>query len=134
MASHGPPVSRTMEHDDGPALNEPADDAPMVGYRVVDLSVDGRLALLLGDDEHVHVARLPGCGLEFGALLTGRPAKLGAHVLVAQGPATPLHARFESVACSQDEALILMHPMASSLTDGTLFPFKSAAREWRGSA
>lgn len=89
----------------------------MMRYQVVDLSVDGRLAMLVDADERVHVVRLAGSGLERGARLHGRRSKLGAHVLVAEGPGVPLHASFESVACSQNEALALMHPMGKG-SDG----------------
>lgn len=93
-------------------MNDDARDKvePMMGFRVIDLSVDGRLAMLLDDEEFTHVVRFAGRGPEHGALLTGRRAKLGAHILVVGHPGVAMHARFESVACSQDEALILMHP------------------------
>ncbi|MCU0774329.1 MAG: hypothetical protein MUC74_07400 [Ideonella sp.] len=79
-------------------------------YRVADLSVDGSLALLIDADEHVHVVRVPASLLERGAILSGRRAKLGAHVFVDERHHIPLYARFESVACSQDDALARMHP------------------------
>lgn len=79
-------------------------------FRVIDLSVDGRRAMLLDDEELRHVVRFAARGPERGARMSGRRAKLGAHVLVVGHPGVPMNARFESVACSQDEALVLMHP------------------------
>ena len=94
-------------------------------YQVLDLGVDGHLALLLDADGRVHVVRLAGCGLERGALLSGRRAKLGAHVLVAEHQRVLLHGKFESVACSQEEALALMHPVGKGSTGFPTRPMRT---------
>lgn len=83
-----------------------------VHYRVIDLSVDGRRALLLDAANRVHVVHFERTSPERGVLLTGRLASLGAQALVAEGTGAPLEAVFECVACSQHEALSRMHPDA----------------------
>jgi hypothetical protein len=104
----------------------------MTQYRVVDLSADGRQALLLDTEAHRHVVHLRSTGLERGVLLHGRPAKLGEHVLVAARGGPALHVRFESVACSQGDALALMHPLGHRVADavGAGGPGPSRAPAW----
>jgi hypothetical protein len=99
------------EAESGHAPIAPPDE--MVHFRVADLSMDGSLAMLLDAERLVHVVRLAGGRLVRGSVLSGRRAKLGAHVFVEVGGLRPLHARFESVACSQDVALALLHPTAA---------------------
>lgn len=89
----------------------PSDHAQMMRYRIVDLSLDGRRALMMDADRQAHVVSLPHRGLDRGTWLDGRPAKPGAHVLVVRGDGEALHVRFESVGCSQQVALALMHPV-----------------------
>lgn len=88
----------------------------MMRYQIVDLSLDGRLALLIDANKRAHVVSLPGRGLERGARLDGRLAKAGAHVLVVNGHGAALSVRFESVDCSQQVALDLMHPVDKGST------------------
>lgn len=101
----------------------------MMRYQVADVSVDGCLALLLDTDEFVHVVRLPVGRLERGAILSGRRAKLGAHVLVELGQRMALHAKFVSVACSQDDALSLVHPAGKGSSDAPTKPSKPGTGE-----
>lgn len=84
----------------------------MTSYQVVDLSPDGRLASLIDADAALHVARLHGGSLNRGDCLRGDRARLGAHLLMMDAQHKPLHLSFESVRCSQDQALLLMHPVA----------------------
>lgn len=84
----------------------------MMRYQVLDLSVDGRRVLLRDAERQLHVMRHEGSPLARDELLSGRRAKLGAHVLIALNRGRPLHATFDFVACSQGDALMLMHPIA----------------------
>lgn len=90
---------------------DPSEHPNVMRYRIVDLSLDGRRALMMDAEQQAHVVSLPRRGLERGTWLDGRPAKPGAHVLVVRGDGEALHVRFESVACSQQVALALMHPV-----------------------
>lgn len=88
----------------------------MTSYQVVDLSPDGRLASLLDADAVLHVARLHGCALRREDRLRGDDARPGAHLLLMDAHGRPLHLSFESVGCSQDDALRLMHPVDAGNT------------------
>jgi hypothetical protein len=79
-------------------------------YQVVDLSIDGFLAALQDANGQLHVARLMGCRLHRGDALQGSPASLGTHHLHLDARLAPLRLRFERVGCSQDDALLLLHP------------------------
>ncbi len=82
----------------------------MIRYQVVDLSRDGALMSVRDGDGRLHVARLRGAEVGRNDILRGRPAKLGAHLLLAEGRLALLRVSFESLACTQDQALALMHP------------------------
>ncbi len=84
----------------------------MMRYQVVDLSVDGHRVLLRDADLQLHVMHHQGHPLVREQVLSGRRAKLGAHVLIALDRGRPLLATFDSVACSQGDALALLHPVA----------------------
>lgn len=84
----------------------------MVDYQVIDLSGDGRRVLLLEASGPWHVARIRGLAPGLGDHLVGRQAKLGAHLLLGGVRRTPICVDFEAVACTQDQALLLMHPTA----------------------
>ena len=101
----------------------------MIRYEVVDLSRDGTLMSLLDAAGQLHVARLRGAEVQRDEVLHGRPAKLGAHLLLAEGRRTPLRVSFESLACSQDQALALMHPAALMPV-----PMPGASPPWPGDA
>lgn len=79
-------------------------------FEVMDIGRDGDLVSLQDGGGQLHVARLLGVAPLRQDLLHGRQAKLGAHLLLAEGRGVPLQVRFEAVACSQDEALERMHP------------------------
>jgi hypothetical protein len=72
----------------------------MIRYQVVDLSRDGALMSVQDGDGLLHVARLRGAEVGRDDILHGRRAKLGAHLLLAEGRLTPLRVSFESLACA----------------------------------
>lgn len=92
-------------------MHAPSVCPQMMRFRIVDLSLDGCRALLMDSDRHAHVVSLPRRGFDLGEWLSGRPAKSGAHVLVVRDHGEALHVRFESVDCSQQVALALLHPV-----------------------
>ncbi len=83
-------------------------------YEVIDLSPDGELASLQDADARLHVARLQGCHVRRGDVLHGRAAKPGAHLLLTDPRRMPLRVCFESVGCTQEKALALMHPVGTA--------------------
>lgn len=83
---------------------------PMLDYQVVDLSGDGHMVLLVDASGQLHVARIRGATPVREERLVGRQAKLGAHLLLAGARRTPICVEFEAVACTQGQALDLVHP------------------------
>lgn len=88
----------------------------MIKYSVVDLSRDGSIFSLRDQSGHLHVARVQGQMLDREAELLGREAKLGTHVLMAADTHVPMHVKFEAVACTQMQALALLHPTLPAQT------------------
>lgn len=82
---------------------------PMIRYRIVDFSRDGSLMSVRDAEGLLHVARL-WTPLLRGDTLRGRRAKLGAHLLLTEGTNMPTHIHFEALACTQAQALELLHP------------------------
>lgn len=91
----------------------------MIRYQVVDLSRDDALISLRDTAGQLHVARLRCAEVDREDMLQGRQAKLGAHLLLTEDRNTPLYLNFESLACTQEQALALMHPAEPALQTGS---------------
>jgi hypothetical protein len=89
----------------------------VITYTVVDLSRDGSRFLLQDPGGMLHVARADGLALLRDDVLLGREAKLGTHLLVTADTHKPLPVSFEAVACTQAQALALLHPGAALAGD-----------------
>lgn len=92
-------------------MNSTPSTRSMIRYRIIDLSRDGSRMSLRDADGMLHVARL-WMPLLRDDILRGRRAKLGAHLLLMDGTNAPTHIRFEALACTQAQALDLLHPLA----------------------
>lgn len=90
----------------------------MITYTVVDVSRDGRSFSLQDPGGTLHVARANGLAPACDEVLLGREAKLGTHLLVATDTRQPMHVTFEAVACTQAQALALLHPSAPASGGG----------------
>jgi hypothetical protein len=82
----------------------------LIQYSVVDVSRDGSSVLLQDEHKALHVARVHGPTPDRNQVLKGRDAKLGSHILMADN--TPMRVEFLAVACSQLDALTLLHPVS----------------------
>ena len=80
-------------------------------YEVMDLSRDGALASLQDGAGRLHVAQLQGGALHRGEMVRGRAAALGEQRLLRVARHALLKVRFDSIGCTQDEALGRLHPV-----------------------
>ena len=80
-------------------------------YEVMDLSRDGALASLQDGAGRLHLAQLQGGALRRGEVVRGRDAALGEQRLLRVNRHALLQVRFESIGCTQDEALGRLHPV-----------------------
>lgn len=104
---------------------------PMIEYQVIDISGDGTLMSLQDDGGRLHVARIgDGTAPLREDCLLGRQAKLGPHLLLVGERRTPIRVHFEAVACTQDQALALMHPTANAVDLPLTPPPPDDGSEW----
>lgn len=80
-------------------------------YEVMDLSRDGALASLQDGAGRLHVAKLQGGALCRGEMFRGPAPALGEQRLLRVDRHALLQVRFESIGCTQDEALGRLHPL-----------------------
>lgn len=85
----------------------------MIQFSVADISRDGSIVLLQDEHKALHVARVHGPAPDLQRRLTGREAKLGSHILMADH--APMRVEFLAVNCSQLDALSLLHPLPASI-------------------
>lgn len=86
----------------------------MINFTVVDLGHDGASFSVQDQHGQLHVARTSGLPPTVDGILIGRIPSLGVHLLVDSITSTPISVDFKAVACTQLQALALLHPLSES--------------------